>query len=227
MAVNETEFLPGYPLRFSWSSSKYFFNSIGVKSLDQFGRFLQTEGFSNDLIEKIIIAGLRGKNSSMTVETAIELLDQYSAEKGYLEILNLALQALTDAGILDKTAFDQAKQKALAEGQVADKGGADLDIDEFIDRNQRNFCSLCDRMPSEFWELTPAETNLMCECAIERHKYQSKKQALLFAVISNANGGKEGGQPFQISDFYKDEDEPQLSEADYCEAFKHWARSFN
>jgi hypothetical protein len=116
MAKQETEFIPGFPLRYNWKSTKLFFDLIGVKTIDGFGRFLSNEGFSNETIENIIFAGLKKENPNMTKEEAIEKIEQYSEGKGYLEVINLAIQCLIDAGILDSNAIAQAQK------QVADMG---------------------------------------------------------------------------------------------------------
>lgn len=64
----------------------------------------------------------------------------------------------------------------------------------------------CGKDPIEFWEYTPAETELMVQTASEKYsqeyEFNSAVQARLCAIVLNANGvTKKGKKPFEVNDF--------------------------
>lgn len=71
---------------------------------------------------------------------------------------------------------------------------------------QEQLYFFCGITPVDFWDFTPAETELMTLTASKKYEheyeYQSYMDARLCAVILNANGAKkQNKKPFEVEDF--------------------------
>ncbi len=79
---------------------------------------------------------------------------------------------------------------------------------------------MCNKTPSEFWDYTPADTNLMIEEASKKRKddvdFALTLNARICAVIYNAHGiKKENGTFFDTNDFLEGREEVQQDPEQY------------
>ena len=72
-----------------------------------------------------------------------------------------------------------------------------------IERHQKDLFSVCRINPLDFWQFTPAETNLMIDASFESEKLVWTRHAQILSTILNANGAVKKGtnDSFSYEDF--------------------------
>ncbi len=103
MVAKQTEFLPGLPLCYKWYGTTKMFELLGVRSLNGFAALFLTGEIPHETIEKILYAGMLSAAPDLKLEDAPEKLNEYcELGHGYMDVLGLLMEALYDAGILER-----------------------------------------------------------------------------------------------------------------------------
>ena len=103
MAAKQTEFLPGLPLSFKWYGTSKMFELLGVRSLNGFAKIFSTGELTQEHIEKILYSGMLSASPDLKLEDVSSKLDEYcELGNGYLDVIALLMEALYDAGILER-----------------------------------------------------------------------------------------------------------------------------
>lgn len=119
MVSRQTEFLPGLPLVFKWYGTSKMFELLGVKSLSGFGKIFASGEINQDHIEKILYAGMLSSAPDLKLEDVGSKLDEYcELGHGYLDIIELMMQALSDSGILEKPKENEESDKGESTSSV-------------------------------------------------------------------------------------------------------------
>ena len=103
MVAKQTEFLPGLPLCYKWYGTSKMFELLGVRSLNGFAAIFSTGELIQEHIEKILYAGMLSAAPDLKLEDVPGKLNEYcELGHGYMDIITLLMEALYDAGILER-----------------------------------------------------------------------------------------------------------------------------